>query len=195
VKTFIKSNPGINGKWSLVKSGDITKIQQDEHKFTTKYGPTGQLSFSLPPMFTRFQLRSYGELITFNMHYTSDTGILANWTLHIQPIRGKTVQFLVHPSPSTNVTTYSVRLHETYASTNISARELQEVLADVFTMTLRGEFNSNGTLSLSDVKLHTAVSNNTGEYAGNVDNCTCNDDNYTSLSCELCSEGKVVIAF
>ncbi|XP_031551742.1 laminin subunit alpha-5-like [Actinia tenebrosa] len=194
VKSFITSSPGSDDGWALGERQGISKFEQDAQKLSLRFSPPARQSLTLPEDFKRYHLRSYGELITFNLTYTGASSVKANWSLNVESRIGITISFPLQPPSSINITYYYVRLHEAYASTMVSARQLQKALSDIFTMKIVGEFYTNGSLTLSEAKLHMAVQGTIGEPAGNVENCTCQDEKFTGLSCELCGEGYTRIS-
>lgn len=112
----------------------------------------------------------------------------------IEPSNGLVkAELRVVPKPSLNVTQYNVLLHESSSVRPLKAAQLQASLAHVFNIKLKLNFTSNGTMELDTARLATAKEGNIGEFAGNVENCTCNEKNYTGLSCELCHAGEKII--
>lgn len=191
VKGFIISSPGQNNGWTFGARQGISDLRQDSQKLSVRFHSPARLPLTLPDKFKRYHLRSYGELFTFNLTYKDTINVTANLSLTIEHLDTRKISFLLEPPPSINVTTYHVRLHEAYATKVISARELQEFMSDILSIKLTGIFLSNGSLTLSEARLHTAVKGTTGEPTGNVENCTCNDKKFTGLSCELCGDGKL----
>lgn len=98
------------------------------------------------------------------------------------------------PSPSPNVTFYHVILDETHVvGTSVSPLEFQSILAELTSLRIRATYYAPGSVTFKNISLETAVNEQetpSEVSVGFVENATCHV-NYTGLSCEVCTQGKV----
>lgn len=83
---------------------------------------------------------------------------------------------------------HCVILHEKYTQENLTANQMQSLLADVNEANLRlsGDL---GNETLIDVVMGTAVSGRQGDEASHVERCEC-PGHYKDLSCQNCNAGN-----
>lgn len=173
-------------------SGGFDRSDKSTGIFSIKYKANKTGTLLMPLSFSGVLLKSYSQLFSFKLSFKTPED--ANLSLSVEiSFRGLKIEFPLSPKPSVNVTTYSVLLHENNSIKPITASKLQESLANVFQIKLKATFMSSGSMEITSAKLGTAVKGNNGEFAGNVENCTCVDSNYTGLSCQLCSQGESMI--
>ena len=121
------------------------------------------------------------------MTYPDVDSLNATWNVNLRNTNRKTASFNIVPQPSLSNTQYHARLHERYTLENITAYELQSILANIATVEISGTFKANGSVKIK-VQLVSATKR-VGDEVGFVENCTC-PNNYTELSCGFCSSGK-----
>lgn len=147
-------------------------------------------SLQIQPAISGVLLTSYSQFFTFELKFTSVQSLNVNLSVLFELNGGRPdIEFPLSPRPSVNISTYRVLLHEKFCTRVVTAHQLQEALAHVVNTKLKAVFMSSGSMGIVSAKLGTAAKNVSGEYAGNVENCTCDEGNYTGLSCELCSQG------
>ena len=102
------------------------------------------------------------------------------------------------PSPSPNITSYHVILHETHVINSVvTPLEFQSILAELTSIKILATYYPfpYGSVTFEEISLETAVSglDTPGEpQVTFVENATCHM-NYTGLSCEKCALGKTVL--
>lgn len=185
----------VNATWPLAKTPNNDSLFEFKYEngFQTKYNAgngNATIVFTVPdyPAFKNMLL-SYGQQLLLDIEHKKFQDI--RWTVEIEPAKGPKVYFRVVPNPSQNVTTYSVRLHEHFATEPISAYKLQSTLADVNRLRVTVKATGQGEFWFKSLSLETARLNNDAlDTVGHVENCSC-PTNYTGLSCEQCNTGMV----
>ncbi|XP_048586842.1 laminin subunit gamma-1 [Nematostella vectensis] len=194
VRSYIKVDLGspFSIDWTFVQRDvSMARVSQGRNfSFVT----SGNMTLGTKVNFTENQLNSYGELLEMKLKYSSQGPLNVKMFWELEKTNGGIVRFDVKPTPSPEVTSYYVRLHEANGiwktePNRRNASDLQELLSDLMSITLNAQFMSNGSVLLSEIKLHSASQGIVGEKAGHVENCTCESGNYTGLSCELCNQG------
>ena len=85
---------------------------------------------------------------------------------------------------------YCVVLHEAYAKEDLTANQMQSILADVeeAALDIRGDLGNGTQIS---VAMESATSGGDGNHAGHVERCEC-PGHYKELSCQNCNTGNPV---
>ena len=191
-KGFVKSNITADfseDNYNVDTFGNITiQSWNDGDTLEIKFSPNSFINLTLTEKFRGNQLHSYGQLLEITMTYPDNDSLSATWNVSLTNTKRKTAYFNIVPQPSLSNTQYHARLHEHYTLNNITAYELQSILASIATVEIRGSFKASGSVKIK-VQLVSATER-AGEEVGFVENCTC-PNNYTELSCEFCNSGKV----
>lgn len=188
VKSNITADFSEGNYYNVDTSGNITiKSWDDGDTLEIKFTPDSFINLTLTEKFEGNQLHSYGQLLEITMTYPDVDSLNATWNVSLTNTNRKTAYFNIVPQPSLSNTQYRARLHEHYTLDNITAYELQSILANIATVEIRGSFKANGSVKIK-VQLVSATKG-VGEEVGFVENCTC-PNNYTELSCGFCSSGK-----
>ena len=157
--------------------------------YNISFGTNSSVNFTFEKKFQGDQLRSYGQFFTMTMNYANQTSLDSSWSVKLTGANGKVAIFGILPAPSLSNTDYHAQLHERYSITNLTAYELQSILAALDSVILQGSFKAHGSVRITNgVQLVTAVEG-VGEEVGYVENCSCSN-NYTQLSCGFCNQGN-----
>ena len=108
--------------------------------------------------------------------------------------RGNTLHFNLHPNPSRNRTSYTIKLDEHHVTSpkNLTSFDIRLALSDVTSLQILASYCMNESVTFKRISLAHAVKKTgiVAEQVGFVENSTC-PDNYTGLSCERCAVGKI----
>lgn len=191
VKSYIQTNCYANPNCKINVFGKAPTFEDVNQAKKISFSNGGEMNLTLPNVFKRNQLRSYGQRLEVEMTFLSNASLKLTWKVII--VGNKNVHtFPIRPAPSLNTKHYYVRLHERYAEASVTAFELQHDLANVRSIKLMAKSTVTASVQVGYIKLVTAKEcEGVGEQVGFVENCSC-PFNYSSLSCGNCSEGKTI---
>ncbi|CAL7942482.1 unnamed protein product [Xylocopa violacea] len=158
-----------------------------------------RLFWSLPPVFTGNQVKSYGGNLTLTQHITAYPGAESYEDQDIILVGNGITLFWTNPTdiqPNLRLT-YSVPLRETEwmrlttSGPQVASRvDLMTVLSNLEAILVRATHSEQMTATyISDISLDTAVEHQTGNpRAVQVEVCRC-PTGYVGTSCESCARG------
>lgn len=190
VKSYIRTNFTDNQHVNINKSPELTFSHEDQ-RLTINFLSGTSVTLVFNKAFSGFQLHSYGQLFKLITNNTSVESLKSDWNVTLKGKYNRQPQeaaFNLHSESSSSGITYYARLHERNSQQNLTAYQLQSILADIESVQVQGSFMTNGSLTVV-IELVSATKG-VGQEVDYVENCTCSN-NYTDLSCGFCNTGKI----
>ncbi|KAK2578017.1 hypothetical protein KPH14_008439 [Odynerus spinipes] len=183
----------------VIDDGFELNVAMNEIGYRYPDNRSRRLFWSLPPIFTGNQVKSYGGNLTLTQHITAQPGAQSYKDQDILLIGNGITLFWTNPVDilPDQPLTYSVPLREsewkrlTIEGPRSSSRtDLMAVLSNIEAILVRASHSERMSATyISDISLDTAVENYTGNRrATQIEACRC-PPGYVGTSCETCARG------